>query len=90
MGNLVVTVVKASIRLPLAVLGEARKAVDSALGRSHPSERDAKEPEIEELREEIQEGVREEIQDAIETVRMGERIREQTVTADDVPIQGVT
>ena len=82
MENLVVTIVKTALKLPLAVLGEARKLVGNALGRQP----ELSEDEVEQAQEEIQAGVREQAQASIETVKVAEAIREQTVTADDVKL----
>lgn len=83
MENPVLAVVKASIRLPVALLSEARKVVDSVLDRFNGAPDHAK---LEAFRAELKEGVRADVLDAIETVKVGDKIREKAVTADDVPI----
>jgi hypothetical protein len=81
MTNLVATVVKTALRVPVTILGEARKLAGRVLGRGELSDL-----EVEQAQEEIQAGIRDQARASIETVRVAEEIREKTVTADNTPI----
>ena len=82
MNNLVVSAVKTALRVPVTIVGEARKIVERVVGRDG----ELSETEVQQAKEEIQAAVREQTQASIETVKVAEAIREKTVTAENTTI----
>ncbi|HVE94544.1 MAG TPA: hypothetical protein VNB24_06455 [Acidimicrobiales bacterium] len=96
--NHAATIVKTAFSIPFTVIREARKVVEAALGNGGttiPSDDRANERKAEshattaraeQEKAEIQAGIRDQARASIETVKVGEEIREHNVTADNVPL----
>lgn len=88
-----VSIVKTALSIPFTVAREGRKLVDSVIGGGNGGEADEAqaaqgkaEAQAAQGKAEIQAAIREQAQASIETVKIAEEIREQTVTAENAPL----